>query len=491
MAKSKKSTKLSATNLVPAWSVGAYLYADYFGSPNDTSFDQANWLSSMQSLISEYNQNAAVGSQINMVYPYASDLEMPWCLNATASDYNTLSNYGFYLTPMSNLVTDSISYTGVTNSQISVIIDGRINNGSLIDFNNGSLFTTQNVQALAGLVLKGGTLAYNTTQGISHFAPNTGYLPTINGIQFDIEPFDSSQTNQITFYTEIGKALADNNQYFSIFSFPNNINENTAQMLGNNGYIIIPLYDLVDMTITPEGCTNFAASPIPSACITSASTLPMDAVSLNMDGNELNYIYSTSVPHSIAGYQNAANLTVLQTIALAQQFGVRYKFALPASASAHEFETWSILPFTFPPLTKPNKNKPTSANAIPGNSTQLTSANSTTQLGYVTAAIEAIISGIKATTNFNSDLFVGVDIYGFNPKSLWTPYPLIADFKNGNVYAGGLRENSVLVYDTNDDGWNDHAYGVSYLELTPAYPQNTVLSYIAENLRAIYELKNS
>jgi hypothetical protein len=518
MANKKRSKKLSGINstnsLIPAWTVGAYIYGDYFGSPNDTDFNEDNWLSLVQQVIQGYNNNCSENpkSEINLLYLYASDLELPWSSTITpglSNPYNNSKNYQFYLTHKdattnkdtisSKALQQAMNFTKKTDTQICVIIDGRINNGYLQNFNDSKIFSNDNAKTLADIVLNGA----NGSLGISNFAQSSTNFPRINGVHFDIEPFDSTEPNQVAFYTEIGTKLAQNNQYFSIFSFPNNINQTTANMLRDNGYLIIPLYDLLDMKDTPTECSGTPETGSYKKCITSDSKYPMDASGFKIvEKNKVNQLintYNSDVPHSLDGYSNAAQATVSQTIAFANQYKIKYKFALPATASAHEFETWSDLLFNFKPQ-KNSSNKPTTQFATTNSGPTIRkNANNVPQINYLTKALIAIQNGISSSQqnkNFDPSLFLGLDIYGFSFKSLWTPYPLIEDQTTGIVYAGGYyvdnqrNINPQYIYNTEVYNWNADTYYVNYLSFTPSNPTEDVLSLLSDNLGGFYTLSN-
>ena len=202
--------------------------------------------------------------------------------------------------------------------------------------------------------------------------------------------------------------------------------------------------------------------------------------------------YSNQVPHTAAGYATAVQQTVMQTIALANKYNVKYKFALPASASVHEFETWGQYVCAFNNWIKP---KPESAtckeySGLPLNPDAAgVSQVAPRQVDYVTQAIQAMQTAIQTANGtapnpqFNAANFIGIDLYAFAPKTIWSPSPPVADYDSGNVFYGNSPQSVPMGSYTE--------VNVPYVYSSPGYPtfgtladgktadQNTVLGYLS------------
>ncbi len=578
---------------IPLWAISTWIYKDYPGAASDelcsdgsapTSpgvcqngsapiFNQTAWLNSVQSAITAYNKaQISPSSQISQIYPYASDLELPWVAPSYAGNgvspeplfatppvttvcpnkdgqplaspalcYNRLSvppstywdlsdptlptcSYGlsFVETTINNAlppalpapqpgppvnppaanqakdttpVPPSLTIPNLNISEMAIIIDGRIDNGYLQGLNE--FLTPTDAQNLAKLIVNGGysqiPLVLNpnwTTKsqpsvpkkilgnsnfqvGVGTFGPlsSNKYSPTINGIQLDLEPFDSTNPNQVAFYKEIGSLLAANGQYYSIFTFPKAMTEATASVLNssNNGYMIVALYDLLDMASIPLVCTadyTFTGAP----CDTSAAPPPVVA-----SGDATSAIYDTTVPHSLAGYYNAVLLTVMQTIAKAAQTGIKYKFGIPVSASVHEFEGWGqyVCQFNDYEDVKPINGFCRMYNGLPMN---INSGNPT-QLGYIQMALKAISDGIgkmKDTFTSNASLFRGIDLYAFSYRTIWSPQNPVVDYDTGNVFYG----NTPVYVPASDDGYSQGSQvNAPYIYSLPGYPTYSQTDY--------------
>ena len=180
----------------------------------------------------------------------------------------------------------------------------------------------------------------------------------VAGVQFDIEPFSFTGeggtvqgSGQQYFYTQIAKNFAStefgcvntdhpNGRIFSIFTFAKAITPDVKTMLTQygNGYVMDSLYDL---------------GPKP--------------------GGELN---------SVEDFKKYAKQEIQDMKAL----GVPYQFAIPAAASAHEFET------------RAGKD----------------AAGAGNQIEYVKSVIELIKENVLNDPNFK-----GIGVWSYNQKMYW------------------------------------------------------------------------
>lgn len=268
------------------------------------------------SAISSYNAAATPGHALTQVFSYATDMEM-YCpgdlaANCTAADLES------YYTPTSSGWALTLAYYDAFNSvrktvSISPIIDGRTDAGGYLTELN------QLSPALAA------TFA-------DQVAAQVCADPRIDGIQFDIEPFDvTSKNGQYYFYLQIAKDFAGQHaaatataaataattadpygcvsaahpqgRYFSVFTFASSIQPGTAEAANvaaftsayHNAYVIDSLYDL---GTRPAGSLN---------------DLPV--------------------------YQRLVTQQVEEMKSWADREHIPYGFGVPASASVHEYET--------------------------------------------------------------------------------------------------------------------------------------------------------
>lgn len=313
--------------------------------------------------------------------------------------------------------------------------------------------------------------------GVGAFGPKSTYkyTPTINGIQLDLEPFDSTQVNQIAFYNQIATNLKATGQYWSIFTFPKAMTQITADLLngtnnsgmntnpsgGNNGYMIVALYDLVDMKNGIPAACEADYTYAGGICDTSAAPPPVSAT-----GDATTAIYDLNVPHSALGYYNAVLLTVKQTIALSKQYGIKYKFAIPASSSVHEFENWGQYMCQFTDFTevKPINGFCRMYNGLPLNP----NSGNPSQIDYMQQALRAIYDGItQMSADYDATLFRGIDLYGFSIRTIWSPQNPIVDYATANVFYG----NTPSFVPATPDGYSQGSLvNPPYVYTTPAYP---------------------
>jgi hypothetical protein len=486
----------SQSSPIPSWSNSIWIYPGYPGNPYD-----AQWQSDALNMIANYNAdtNTCSTCAINMVYPYGTDLELPWANGGDATALNDPSQVGFYFDSKAPGILATYANMEVNKKPINVspIIDGRIDNGYLQDL-NGTTMTEDDVKALAYTVVKGGTSLVTFQNGVGYYASTTNSTTGtvangISGIQFDLEPVDSSQPLQAAFYTEVGRLLAETNQYFSIFTFPKQLTPATATMLNanNNGYAIIALYDLIDMETVPATTCAPYTLPFAEGCDTSTAPLPI---------KEDQTLDSANVPHSSAGHYNAAYVTAMQTIALAKSNNIKYKFAIPAGPSVHEFVKWGLFECTYPNVKRAEKY----VSCKPGAAQQISGKGPGTQKTYAQNAINAINQAIKDSTIagvYDSNLFVGVDIWGLSKISPWTASPIIIDWDSGDYmtcYPGDSNGCTDLGNDTstclgaagNSDSCSiapTYVYTATEEQnadgsFTRGYPTQDVLTYLQTNL---------
>ena len=203
--------------------------------------------------VNRYNQQAASGHDITRIYSYGSSMEM-YCPGRDAAKC-TLDDLKIYYTPDSAGYASTRAYdeeiAKVPGAEIVVspVVDGRIGASYFSGFNELSP-----------------ELARKYTDKVTE---RLCADPRIDGVQFDLEPFDvTSKNGQYYFYLRIAKNFAGENEtdefhcvsprhpdgrFFSIFAFAEVVRpgttsaEHVAEILTryHNGYMVQSLYDLI------------------------------------------------------------------------------------------------------------------------------------------------------------------------------------------------------------------------------------------------------
>lgn len=248
------------------------------------------------------------GRELNEVYSYATDLEM-YCPDNDGTRCTAEDLYSFY-TPGSGGRERTEAYHRAFNETapgsmvISPIIDGRTDsNGYLQGFNE---------------------LSPELAQGFADkVAAQVCADPYVDGIQFDLEPFDVTTRNgQYHFYLQLAKDFAGRHgvgadadpygcvdaahprgRFYSVFTFAASIEPGTESAANvqdilntyGNGYFMDSLYDL---SSAPAGTLN-----------------------------------------GIDAYRAAVHAEASNTKRWANRLHIKYGFGIPASASAHEYTT--------------------------------------------------------------------------------------------------------------------------------------------------------
>lgn len=341
----------------------------------DTS-SPGTWVPAIQ----DYNQQATDGHQLNEVFSYATDLEM-YCPGNDGTKCTAGDLYSFYTPGGAGRERTDAYYQAFDASNpgsliISPIIDGRTDaNGYMQGFNQLS------PELAAGFADK--------------VASQVCSDPHVDGIQFDIEPFDvTSKNGQYYFYMQIARDFAGKHsgdpmsdpygcvdathprgRFFSVFTFADSVKPGTASAANvqdfmnayGNGYFIDSLYDL---SSAPAGTLNGIAN------------------------------YETVV------HQEATNMK-----RWADRLHIKYAYGIPASASAHEFTTCSA-----------------GASATGSCAPDATGAAGYPMIQYTRAAVQAIDSAGA----LHDPRYLGTAIWDFGDHVSWNglnfgPVPAPAD----------------------------------------------------------------
>lgn len=263
--------------------------------------------------IRSYNQQATAGHRLNEVYSYATDLEM-YCPDNDGTQCSANDLYSYY-TPGGSGQARTAAYYQAFDADasgsliISPIIDGRTDaNGYMQGFNELS------PQLAAGFADK--------------VAGQVCADPHVDGIQFDIEPFNLTTKNgQYYFYLQLAKDFA-------------------GRHVGNPAD---DPYGCVDAT-HPRGrffsVFTFAASIRPG---TQSAGNVQDVLNTYGDGYFMDSLYDlSSAPagtlNGIAAYRSAVRQEATDTKTWANRLRIKYGYGIPGSASAHEFTTCTASP---------------------------------------------------------------------------------------------------------------------------------------------------
>lgn len=340
--------------------------------------------------LADYNNQATAGHEIDQVFAYGGDIEM-YCQGSGESSGLTPCGPNEFLlvfyppgsvSKNKNTWDDYLKNTGdsgyasfesySTVPKIKnrvIVIDGRVDNGNMGTYDYLDHLNTLSPQDAAHFADK--------------IAKNICASSGIDGVQFDIEPFSFSGeggsfsgNGQQYFYTELAKDFAGyfgnnddplgtnpdlgsdplhcvdrthpNGRFFSVFTFSHAITPAVASSFTHhsNGMIVDSLYDL-------------GSKP----------------------GGELN---------NPAQFQQLITTEISNMKKIANQYNLAYQFAIPVSASAHEFES----------ISKDGKNTSTGVK----------------QLTYVQEAIAAIQPDLLKISDPN---FKGIDIWSWNQAMWW------------------------------------------------------------------------
>lgn len=330
--------------------------------------------------LNHYNLLADAGERIRLLHPYGGDMEM-YCPNGD---------------PIACQAADfRLSYS--PDTRLDTLVNGLVGTSS----ERGSAETAAYATGIEASLLGGRPLIAPTIDGV---VSGSGYLdgfddlsrdqagafadkvawrmcsdPYVDGVQFDLEPFDVSTRNgQYYFYRRIARDLAggvagcrDQNhprgRFFSMFLPTHDMQPGTTggrnvaaiAAVAHNVYVIDPLYDL---SSRPAG---------------------------------------TRTP--LTDYRRAALDEASRARRYADALGIPYQFAIPASASYHEYASCT--------------GRACSGGSAPGG-----------QLSYVEAAMNAIqASGARTDVRFRGvTVWAWVDSVGWSAAT-FAPTPPPAD----------------------------------------------------------------
>lgn len=308
--------------------------------------------------IIDYNQKQRMigAPTVNMIFNYGADMEM-YCRGGVANCTPDQMQVYYTMSGQPNTAAYKNALLSIKNLMMSPIIDGRFD------------AYLKGFDALSPT--KARTYADNVAKQVCAD-------PNVDGIQFDLEPFNLQKNNgEYYFYKEIAKDFSGandaslgitcrdnshpNGRYFSVFTFASDVNSAVAEVFRYNGveygYVIDSLYDLGPLA---PGHAN-----------------------------------------PIEDYKKYVKVEADAMAQKAQQLGIKYQYAIPAAASVHEFE-----------------------GTLDSNHTVHKTGQH--QVEYVMAARQAIVSALKQYGRMG---YIGTDIWSFEDRGadVWGGVSFVPD----------------------------------------------------------------
>ena len=379
---------------------GTWLYDGIYDSTGKKLPPQAGMFVDQ---LSQYNKSANLNSQISQIYAYGGDIEM-YCGGSGESDPSAIctpndllvvyyppqviskanNNWDFLLKTTGDSGYSSVQqYKNVFGSKNNVIVlDGRMDNINLKQYDYLDHLNTLNAEDAQHFANK--------------IAKSICASDDVDGVQFDIEPFSFvgeggsfPGTGQQFFYTELAKDFAG---YYGNASDPDGINQDPSK----------DPFHCVDAK-HPQG-RFFSVFTFASKVTSAVATV----FTHHGNGMIVDSLYDLGIKpggefNTVLEFTALVNTEMKLMKGIAATYGLSYKFAIPAAASAHEFE---------------------SKNGIP---------TGQKQLDYVKAAILAIQPETLKATDPN---FKGVDIWSWNQSMWW----------HGMQFTPAQPDNATLSY---------------------------------------------
>ncbi|MDX2346572.1 MAG: hypothetical protein QNK11_06875 [Legionella sp.] len=191
--------------------------------------DPGHWIPNIKA----FNAEVTTGKKISCLYPYAGDVEM-YCTNPSNCVYSgPKKNVFVYYN--AGLASIKAYHDAFPTAKMLPIIDGVIK-GSLLKALQYPEIGTKTAALVAGQVCKN---------------------PSIDGIFFDLEPFDISMPGQFSFYKEILKQFKSeicidtkhpDGRSFGMFLHPHKVTDwdKMSEVLGDIGFVAVSAYDIQD-----------------------------------------------------------------------------------------------------------------------------------------------------------------------------------------------------------------------------------------------------
>eukprot|EP00919_Chromeraceae_sp_WS-2016_P068265 GHVR01161717.1.p1 GENE.GHVR01161717.1~~GHVR01161717.1.p1 ORF type:complete len:402 (+),score=48.76 GHVR01161717.1:295-1500(+) len=357
----------NSKDIIP-FGYGTWVYDEEYGddiSAGSIALKHGKFVKSglFKDTITAWNEKAT-GFPYTQIFSYGGDIEM-YCRGSGQSDQTTpCTKANGYVSPPGKDLTDGFLVTfpgdekdqqiGLKNLEAYLHIPKVAQNIIIIDGRVDLLTGTEDEYLDYINALPENEATYFADKVSKAVCGNNN----VAGVQFDIEPFSFtgeggkvSGNGQKFFYNQIAKNFASdtfgcvnsdhpNGRIFSIFTFAKAITPDVKTMLTQygNGYVMDSLYDL---------------GPLP--------------------GGQLN---------SVKDFKTYA----LQEIQDMKALNIPYQFAIPAAASAHEFET------------RAGKD----------------AAGAGNQIEYVKSVIELIKENVLNDPNFK-----GIGVWSYNQKMYW------------------------------------------------------------------------
>ena len=203
--------------------------------------------------ITAFNVGASEGKTITRLYPYSGDVEMYCTDPSTCIHSGKKQNVFVYYNPPAFGKTSVAAYRAAFPSAlILTIIDGSTKSNLL-----RALSYTDVGVGTAGVVV--GEICTD---------------PNVDGVFFDLEPFDITVPGQFALYQAVAKQFASDaciddkhpkGRVFGVFLNPNKVDVgdwgNVAAALGPNGFVAVSAYDVKDTSPpVPVSIQRYTAS---------------------------------------------------------------------------------------------------------------------------------------------------------------------------------------------------------------------------------------
>jgi len=267
----------------------AYLFDFQYDAKGDKKGHQPGLFAAK---INEYNRTADNPHHITQLFSYAGDMEM-FCRGSANTRKSKACKPDDLMVFYGNGARSAQAYSETmdeTDESIKIVpvVDGHLDSINLRGFNN---MTEAEAVTYADKIA-------------ATFCRDTH----VNGVQFDLEPFDLKQPGQLFFYKQIAKDFSNGNcvdeyhpkgRYFSVFTNSSHIDADVGKVLNqyHNGYVVDALYDL---------------GPRPKGVATSPEE-----------------------------YKRLVHREIVNMNTKASQYHVKFLLAVPVAATGHEFESRS------------------------------------------------------------------------------------------------------------------------------------------------------
>lgn len=340
---------------------GAFLYDAVFsaGPQSSHTSDPGHW----KNHLLDFNNQATSTAAINRLYAYSGDIEM-YCSTTTDCVFSGPGQnvYIYYAAPASGQASVAAYRAAFPHAKIYATLDGNTKGEYLKPLTYAAIGRAT-ADAMAKIICAD---------------------PNVDGVLYDLEPFDNNSAGQMALYKRTSVNFAsrkciDKNhptgRTFGVFLSPNKITDWSAMAtaLGSNGFLVVSGYDLGDAITSPP------------------------------------------TPTPLFDYQNRLAAIVKNMDSKSTQYKIKYTVGIPASASFSEFSQFGYYDAENPPsfFKLDTDYEP----AI-------------TQLAYMQAAVGVL------SANSKSAYYLGADYWGWGQYK--SPNPAAGQLLMPNIPMGDV-----------------------------------------------------